>query len=81
MGTTRVDPDRIFALASQYRWTAKSSTEGARNDHLDRLRCELLARSDATEAAVIADLPPPPTPDQHREVPRSRGAVDLTRPA
>lgn len=76
MGTTRADVERIFALQSSYKWMAKASTVDQRKDSLRRLRSELLARSAAIEAAVIADLPQPRTPGQPREVTWSCAAID-----
>jgi aldehyde dehydrogenase (NAD+) len=69
--------ERIFALQSEYKWTAKVSSVGERKDHLRRLRSQLLSRSADIEAAVIADLPQPPTPDGG-EAMWSGGAIDHT---
>lgn len=78
MGATRAEVDRIFALQSEYKWTAKVSSVGERKERLRRLRAELLSRSADIEAAVIADLPQPSTPEQPREVMWSCGAIDHT---
>ena len=78
MAANRAEVERVFALQSEYKWTTKVSSVVDRKDHLRRLRAELLARSSDIEAAVIADLPQPPTPEQPREVTWSCGAIDQT---
>ncbi|HEU5483776.1 MAG TPA: aldehyde dehydrogenase family protein [Microlunatus sp.] len=78
MGTTLEDVERAFALQSEYKWTAKNSSVSERMEHLRRLRSELRARAADIEAAVIADLPQPQTPDEPREVTWSSGAIDQT---
>ena len=76
MGTGRAEVERVFALQSAYKWSAKMSGIAERKEHLRRLRSELLARSADIEAAVIADLPQPPAQGQPREVTWSCGAID-----
>ena len=78
MGTTLMDVKRVYGLQSEYKWTAKTSSVSERKEHLGRLRSELQTRAADLEAALIKDLPQPPSPDEPHEVTWSCGAIDQT---
>ncbi|HET9647178.1 MAG TPA: aldehyde dehydrogenase family protein [Microlunatus sp.] len=78
MDVQRAEVERVFALQSEYKWTAKTSSVAERKDHLRQLRSELLARGADIEEAVISDLPQPRTPGRPREVAWSCTVIDQT---
>jgi aldehyde dehydrogenase (NAD+) len=74
----------VFAPQRRHRWVAKKSSVDERRGHLSRLRDAIVEREDRIQAALHADLLPPPAPRPgFREVSHERAVViaDSAEPA